>query len=90
MSCILKFTHIKLSQVLNFLYTLCIEILYSLSMFYYKTINKKSYNTKLPLKLINSYSSTLSLKSHKTVKPIYKSNFNNIHYSQAKYVTITI
>jgi len=26
MSCILKFTHVKLSQVLNFLYTRCVEL----------------------------------------------------------------
>ena len=32
----LTFTHNKLSQVLNFLYIRCVEISYSLSIFYYK------------------------------------------------------
>jgi len=55
--------------------------------------NIKKQNVIIPsfhYKLINSYSPTLPLKSYKIVKPIYESNFNNIHYSQAKRVTITI
>ena len=48
------------------------------------------YPNLLIFTAISSYSSTLSLKSHKTVKPIYKSDFNNIYCNQTKPVTITI
>ena len=43
MSCILKFPHIKLSQVLNFLYTQCVEFSYKLSMLYNKTTTSRKY-----------------------------------------------
>jgi len=43
MSRILKFTHIKLSQVLNFLYTRCVEISYSLSILCNKTTTSRKY-----------------------------------------------
>ena len=41
MSCVLKCTHNKLSQVFNFLYTRCVECHLTLSMFFSKTTNSK-------------------------------------------------